>query len=283
MWSLAARTLKATERMNPFVSTPPPDVPLGRAPLEVVIAGVRFPDVLSLAGAGSDVVARLQTELSTSFPTVRTEHLQLTYGEDANPMIIHPVWRFHNDDDTVRLSVAKHGFTLETKRYRGRDPFVESFSELFDTLQRVLDVPMKSIDQISMRYVNRIAAPELERVPDFVNPKLLGMSEFVVDDGGQGGNSIGTTQFALPGTESRMSVFRYGRVRGGQSVDPSTVAIIDSPSWMLDIDIARISPMILARSTTVMRDELNVLAERAYTIFRWAVTDEFLSHYGGDA
>ena len=72
---------------------------------------------------------------------------------------------------------------------------------------------------------------------------------------------------------------RWGLVPAGATVDPGGVDPIQQPSWLLDLDGFMAKPQELDIDSVVQQAER--LAERIYSVFRWAVTDEFLKHYGG--
>ena len=63
------------------------------------------------------------------------------------------------------------------------------------------------------------------------------------------------------------------------TVDPAAIDPIGEPSWILDLDMFRTD--IGAFTTKRVLDEISDYAERIYTFFRWAVTEDFLKLYGG--
>jgi uncharacterized protein (TIGR04255 family) len=72
---------------------------------------------------------------------------------------------------------------------------------------------------------------------------------------------------------------RWGLVPPRGTVDPGAVDPIDEKSWLLDVDAFRAGPQTLDVEALV--DQTRRFAERIYSVFRWAVTDEFLRRYGG--
>lgn len=65
----------------------------------------------------------------------------------------------------------------------------------------------------------------------------------------------------------------------GGTVDPAAIEPAKEKSWVLDIDMFSGAPMRFDVERVVA--EARRHAERVYTIFRWAVTDDFLARYGG--
>jgi uncharacterized protein (TIGR04255 family) len=72
---------------------------------------------------------------------------------------------------------------------------------------------------------------------------------------------------------------RWGRLPAGATVDPAAIEPAQEKSWILDLDMFSAAPMPFAVDRAVA--EAQRFAERIYTIFRWAVTDDFLRRYGG--
>ncbi len=72
---------------------------------------------------------------------------------------------------------------------------------------------------------------------------------------------------------------RLGFLPAGATVDPAAIEPAKEKSWLLDLDMfsATATPFVVNQ---VVEQALRY-AERIYTIFRWAVTDEFLVRYGG--
>jgi uncharacterized protein (TIGR04255 family) len=62
-------------------------------------------------------------------------------------------------------------------------------------------------------------------------------------------------------------------------VDPAAIEPAKEKSWILDLDMFSAAPMPFDVERVV--EEAQRYAERIYTVFRWAVTDDFLVRYGG--
>jgi uncharacterized protein (TIGR04255 family) len=73
---------------------------------------------------------------------------------------------------------------------------------------------------------------------------------------------------------------RWGLLPPGGTVDPGAVEAIPEASWLLDIDVFQTKTRPLHVDDIV--EQARGFAERIYSIFRWAVTDEFLRRYGGE-
>jgi uncharacterized protein (TIGR04255 family) len=95
--------------------------------------------------------------------------------------------------------------------------------------------------------------------------------------------SLGIHHLQLP-EEGAQAMIRTGLVPAGQSLDPNAIEALEVPSWVLDIDAFQHYPdgaMRLEASSLIPRTRS--LCERIYALFRWSVTDQFLSRFGGNA
>jgi uncharacterized protein (TIGR04255 family) len=73
---------------------------------------------------------------------------------------------------------------------------------------------------------------------------------------------------------------RWGHVPPGSTVDPAALDPVETLSWILDLDMFRSDPHQFDPAELLRT--ARTFAERIYTVFRWAVTDDFLRHYGGN-
>lgn len=72
---------------------------------------------------------------------------------------------------------------------------------------------------------------------------------------------------------------RWGFLPPGATVDPAAIEPAKEKSWILDLDMFSAAPMPFVVDGVV--EQAQRYAERIYTVFRWAVTDQFLVRYGG--
>ena len=79
--------------------------------------------------------------------------------------------------------------------------------------------------------------------------------------------------------EDAQILARWGCLPSGATVDPAAVEPVTEKSWILDLDMFTTEPSPFQVDRVVAR--ARGFAERIYTVFRWAVTDEFLVRYGG--
>ncbi len=88
-------------------------------------------------------------------------------------------------------------------------------------------------------------------------------------------HTVSETPFEVPGARV---LARWGRLPAGATTDPSAIEPAPETSWVLDLDVSSAAmPFDVAEVLAKAED----FAARQYTIFRWAVTDEFLRRHGG--
>ena len=184
------------------------------------------------------------------------------------------VWRFFDLKRINRVSLAADAITLETAQYASREDFLERFKSVLEALSSTISPTTRS--RVGVRYVHRIQEerdlgllvkliqPELLNV---MQPELLQQIDFSMTD------------IACQTKEGRLIV-RFGMAPPKFTHDQDVLPAVENPSWVLDIDSIstkyegnKFDPEFLSR-------ELDKMAARAYAFFRWAITDEFLQHFG---
>ena len=259
---------------DPLVAPPPDELPLTDAPLVRVIAQVRFPDILSIESPA--FVAPFQEALRADYPVLRQERVQgASFGPDGVSATAPPVvWRFSDEDGDWRVSLSSGFLTLETARYESRSDLLSRLRALLAALEE--HVAPRVVDRIGVRYIDRIVGGALEDIAELVRPELLGV--VATDMGARAEHSLTESVFRLSGSDVLLA--RWGAVPANASADPDAIEPVLERSWILDLDVStteRVSFGVDAVAATAER-----FAERAYTVFRWAVTPAFLRRYGGD-
>lgn len=264
---------------DPLTAEPPAEVPLPRAPLVRVLSQVLFPPILKIRDENH--IAPFQEAIRRTYP-------HFAPGSTAQYLVAVPdavrlageqrVWRFSDVDGVWRVALAEDFLMLETTRYTSRSDFFRRFESLLRAAEIHLDPGICT--RVGVRYIDRLVGEAYAALPSMVRPDLLGLAavpslieraEYCLSD----------AMFHLPGEVDRRLRLRWGHVPPEGTVDPSTVEAIDEVSWLLDFDAfhadpkARFDPAQIASHGAA-------LASRIYTVFRWAVTDRFLEHFGGE-
>ena len=132
----------------------------------------------------------------------------------------------------------------------------------------------KVIDRLGVRYIDRIVGQAVDDIGNLVRPEVRGITGTPVDS--RVLNALTQSLFEI--NDERM-LARWGRIPAGETFDPAAIEPSNERSWVLDLDMFTVGPMPFSVARVV--DDATRFAERIYTFFRWAVTDDFLRRYGG--
>ena len=260
-------------RPDPFSGPPPEEIPLARAPLPLVVAQVTFPTVAGFTKLES--IAPFQAALMNQYPILRPEPatsfvigpkgIQIQAGEGK-------IWRFHDKGNKWRVSLTTEFVALETRSYEGRQDFIERFRAILAALQQAAKPAV--YERLGVRFSNRLRGNDVDALPRLVHPELLGivasrLSAKLV-------HSVCETSFTIG--DDALNV-RWGLLPPGGTPDPAAIEPMDEPTWLLDMDA--FTSKSADFSTDAVADKAVAFASRIYSFFRWAVTDEFLSRFGG--
>jgi uncharacterized protein (TIGR04255 family) len=263
-----------TANETPLAGPPPVEVPLSDAPLVRVITQVRFPLVASVEKR--DFMAPFQEAIRAEYPVLRPEQSRSVVLVQHGVMDAreNTIWRFHDASGAWRVTLAPDFLALETSLYTSRDDFLDRLKRVLEAL--VAHVDPKVIDRLGVRYIDRVTGDNLSDLPQLVRPEVCGVLSTALASHAH--HSISETVFVLPDNAGQVMA-RWGLVPARGTVDPAAVDAIDEPSWLLDVDAFQAETRELDVEAAVQ--QARGFAERIYSVFRWAVTNEFLRRYGG--
>ena len=258
----------------PLGGSPPAEAVLAKSPLVRVVAQVRFSSVLRIEAR--EAVIAFQDKVRPSYPLfdhVMAQQLQLDLSSGTPSLRPVPtsVWRFSSADRSMLLSLTSEMVTLEARVYRGRSDFVPRWSEALACLQQVFQ-PALTL-RTGMRYVNRLDKASLDRLSDWVTPNLVGVAlpeirDFVTQAFSEASIKVEEGDLQL----------RWGILPPNLTIDPGLLDPLPVTSWVLDLDVSSSTQKPFDAAT--LTAEFATLAKRAYAVFRWAVTDAGLEHFG---
>ena len=261
-------------RNDPFSAAPVPEVRLANAPLSLVLIQLKFPIVAALAKL--DSVEPFQKALERRYPILRPEQsldvivgpqgAQLRPGEGK-------IWRFYEKGGSWRVSLSTEFLALETRQYGSRADLVARFKEVLDALRGTVQPAV--YERLGLRFVNRLKGKELSELPRLVHPELVGISATSFSPA-RLVHSVCETSFVIG--EDAMNA-RWGLLPPGGTPDPGMIEAIKEPTWLLDMDAFTSKGGDFA--VDAIADKATHFAERIYSFFRWSVTDEFLTRFGG--
>lgn len=250
----------------------PERIPLDPDPLVRVVAQVRFAPVLSVQE--QSFVAPFQEAIRNAFPLVEKEtQQQVAPGARGELQLAESVlWRFSDADHNWQVTLSENFVSLDCGDYSDREDFL---SRLTDTLDAVGDhVRPVLTSRVGVRYTDRLTEPhQLEQLPDFVRPELLGLANAELGDG-RVTSELTQAEFS---TDNMTLRGRWGHLPPDATHDAS-IESVAGPSWILDLDAytavtAPFDPRACAA-------EAERYAGIVYGFFRWAVSDEFLVAHG---
>lgn len=257
---------------DPLTGPSPREVPLSRAPLVRVIAQVRFPTILAVRQPDRMMIG-LQEAIRADYPELRQEQSHNIRLEPGREPQIEPsvIWRFVDITGSWQAAIAPDFVALETEAYTDRGDFLVRFGKLLGTIEATLTPRIAT--RLGLRYIDRLRDSAVENIGAMVRPEMLGLAGPF-----QGRAMLVSGEALLEAAEGRVRA-RWGLLPPGASFDPAAAAPIDVASWMLDLDMFREERREFMGAALLA--EAEAFAKRIYTIFRWAVTDDFLRHYGG--
>ena len=257
-------------------ASPPREIPLPNAPLERVVAQLRFPLIASVRTA--EFIGPFQEAIRKTYPVLRQELVQgfALSPQGLTPAVPQVVWRFSDHSNLWRISLASEFLAVEALRYTSRADFIGRLRFVLEALKRYIDPG--TTDRLGIRFVDRIVGDNVARIESLVRPEIRGIVGSSISR--HATSSITETIFEVSGSNAKL-LSRWGKLPAGTVVDPAIMDAISEPSWILDIDMFRDGSTPFDVDSIV--DEATLFAERIYTFFRWAVTVDFLKAFGADA
>lgn len=258
---------------EPFSGPPPKEVPLPRAPLIRVLAQIAFPPIYAIQEPPT--IAPFQERIRSIYPLVEknlVQHLDLT---DSTPTGVRrdTIWRFFDADRHWRVSLAPAFLALEAGRYTSRRDFVDRLSLLLTALAETLNPQI--VLRVGLRYVDRIQDGDFDKLANLVKPDFL--APFRTPFAHAAEHVL--TEALLRTAENATIMARWGTLPAGSTTDPDTIEPIGAPSYILDLDMFSIAQRRL--DPAALKITVEQFAERIYAVFRFVVTDAFLTNYGG--
>lgn len=261
-----------SEISDPFVAALPAEVPLKDAPLVRVIAQIRFPEILSIEQR--DFVAPFQEAIRRTYSVLRQEQTQDILLSPSGTVPAKPqiVWRFSDTEGHWRVSLTPEFLALETTKYVSRIDFFGRLKSLAEALDE--HIKPSQLDRLGVRYIDRITGDAVDDIAKLVRPELRGIT-----------GTIAATHAMHALTESMFELHdarvlaRWGSLPPGLTIDSAAIEPANEKSWILDLDMFSAAPKPFVVEDVVA--DAQRYAERIYTVFRWAVTNDFLVRYGG--
>lgn len=262
---------------GPFNGEPVQEMSLVAAPLPLVLCQVRWPQITDLIENIDQVARDLGSKLSSEYP-LSEQHQEMQIQVSPLGVTQVPGEKVHqwtSADGNWSISLSKLFLTLQTKKYISRVDFSTRLERILTTLSELVGIPV--IDRIGFRYINRISgSADLEKLPQLIRSEVLGGSVTSFDSSVKMLHTVTETLYEVE--QSRLLV-KSAKLPAGGTLDP-TIPPVPGESWLLDLDASTENRMPFDPPAVV--ELARGLSSTAYDFFRWAVTDYFLEHFGGE-
>ena len=267
-------------KVVPLTGDSPPEIPLLNAPLERVIAQVRFPTILSIQKPSA--VAEFQEALRVDYPHLHRDSVKsIELGPELEPNFSEAVvWRFADQSKSAlwRVSLGIDFVALETSAYDSRSNFLDRFANVLAGVEECFN-PAET-QRIGLRYIDRLTDGAVAKIAELIQPSVLGILQPNVEtiEKLQQATVHSMTQAQFKVIEGAIQG-RWGNLPPNTTYDADVLKPISKESWVLDLD------MFSNKASRFKTQELFALttafAERVYSVFRLMITDGFMKFYGG--
>lgn len=255
---------------------PVPEVPLERAPLEKVLAEVRFSSTSELI---TDESERALAALLTRYPVrrqVRSSRVVINPIAQSTVTSAVPTRTFADTGNSWIVTVSDSSISIETTSYESRSDFCERTSEVFNAIASVRIPPV--VDRVGLRYIDRIVDDfHLAHLEEYINPSLRVLHG--ATDGRLSLEHSVSDSMVRISEDERLKV-RAGLLPPSAIFDPS-LAPVDTASWVLDLDIFTVRGGISFDPQGLV-ERIRSYSAHIYSVFRWATTDVFLKAFRED-
>ena len=265
-----------------------PDLPrivLKHPPLVLALCQIRFSGVLAVADPA--MVAPFQRAIQTKYPiTVPTQEFELILGIGPNQSELRheqrrsPQYQFTDQDDNWKIVLSQDSLSLETRNYEHFDDFLTRLREALDALYMYIQPTVGT--RIGLRYINEIRSDNMSWT-DIIRHELLG--PIAIPEFTENTLQIATTQQLLLRYPNEQGVnIQSGFIPAGTSVRPRQgEEVKEKEFFLLDVDVFRDFPSTRAFSmdTDTICQHIEMFHKTIYRMFRWSVTDQYLSRLRG--
>jgi uncharacterized protein (TIGR04255 family) len=261
--------------LSPLGGKPPAERHLHEAPLERVIAQIRFPVILIIED--QEAVSKFQEAIRSEYPVLqelKSQTVQIQMGPSGPTAVpsISRNWQFSDASATWKITLARDALTIESTSYESRADLLSRWDVAIGALDTAFHPVI--VQRIGTRYIDRITGAPFKSFESLINPKLLGSA--LGDLKTHVKYSLCEAAFEI---EEGDLLLRWGVMPAMMSPDPSAIRQLTHESFVLDIDVWSAQQRHFDRKALLAA--FHQLTERAYSVFRFAVTEEFLRGYEG--
>lgn len=264
---------------HPFSNEEPGNIPLPSAPLVRTIAQVKFPLLTQFSINGDAVASAVAGALVEHYPLLEVGQevsMTLTADGPSEQRSTTRIWRLVSADRAWQVTFTGTFLSIDTTAYVRRRDFAQRLTDAWEALNQ--HVPVPYIDRLGVRYINQVADQDhLSRLGQLLRPEMLGIALAQDPDEARLAAAMAEAQYHFP--DGSAFTARWGMLPAGTSIENASPAF-DHSTWILDMDsFCEFKPNSNAGQN--LFEDVRALALRGYQFFRWAVTDDFISTFGG--
>lgn len=258
---------------DPFGTEPLEEIRLNHAPLVRVLAQARF-EHLSLF-MKPDPIAPFVQEISVEYPLLKEAHeLQVVVGPTgvSQEPSTNLLWQARSHDSAWTVTISNGSLAVETSQYQSRDDFIERFMRVLRAFTATLGTPPST--RLGIRYTNQVNVDSIDpgQLSSLIRADAKGGLAIPVRQNAELRHSITDALFAIG---DRFVQGRWGVLPPGTVLDPA-LQPLPAKAWILDLDSFMEATDVFVN---VQDGKIRGLAEQAYRLFRWLITNEFIERF----
>lgn len=265
---------------SPFGDEELQEVHLNRAPLIKVLAQIQFPRLSVLTSP--DVVQSYASRMRAEYPIIdELNNVVVTITPDGVQQQSpggSKVWVLQSADGAWRVSVTETTLSVETTSYQSRTDFCDRLLRVLEPFIEAVGMPF--ITRLGVRYINRLERDEdLAAIPTlFCSPVTSAFLPLATNDV-ELQQSLTQSVYRIRRDDGLIA--RWALLPPNAVIEP-TLEPVQSASFVFDLDSFRGYVHRTPPAARGIVDDAYALGGVAYRYFRWTVTRDFLTHFGGD-
>jgi uncharacterized protein (TIGR04255 family) len=255
-----------------------PHVVFENPPLALALCQVQFANVLNVANPG--FVAPFQQAIQELYPIAgQAEQVQIELGLAPGDVGVRgqarsQQWRFTDDTDDWTVVLTPNFVALETRAYEDFKVFLTRLRQVLDAVTRHIRPPF--VTRIGLRYIDEIRQTDLPG-SSVVRQELLGpLASLNISKYAE----LSMQELILRFPKSRGINIHHGLFPNGTTVTPrSGETAPEGLFYLLDFDVFREFRPVQkqAMNPETICKHVAEYNKTIYQLFRWFVTDEYIS------
>lgn len=253
-----------------------------RPPLVLALCQVRFTRVLGVADP--KFVAPFQRAIQDAYPVLtQQQKMQVRFGGAVGEAAVQEEptfsWKFGDGEDNWTLVLAQDFLALETRAYKHFDDFVNRLSNALGAL--MTHIQPARWTRLGLRYIDEIR-PDHGSCLDAIRAELLGplaLSGLT----GEAEKVQAIQQISLSFSGGLGLTISHGLLPDGSTVQQKGEEVPPTgPFYLLDTDAFREArePAGERFDRLEISDEVRLLNQACYKLFRWSITDDYAATLG---